>query len=65
MRILKEIIDDDIFIDLILDPKDVEQIHEQSIEPQAVNLGPLTINLWVRTATQRELYDEAHWTDDE
>ena len=58
MRIINELIDGEIFIDAILEKEEIDELHEQSIEPIQVEVNGVTINLWVRTATMRELYEE-------
>ena len=65
MRIIKELIDDDIFIDIILEPADIECLNDVSLEPAQIEIDDKVINLWVRTATTRELYDYSEWEDDE
>jgi hypothetical protein len=65
MRTICETIDDEIFVDLILEPHDEEKLHDRSIEPIRIYINGLFLNLWVRTATARELYGEQDWIDDE
>ena len=61
MKVIQETVDDELFIDLILEPREVEDLHDQSIEPSRIEINGIAINLWVRTATQRELYDDYEW----
>lgn len=57
MRTIKEVIDNEIFIDAILEPREVDNLHDQSIEPVQFEINGTVINLWIRTATMRELWD--------
>lgn len=65
MRTIQELVDEEIFIDLILEPREVTNLHDQSIEPVQLEVNGQIINLWVRTATQRELYSDWNDCDDD
>ncbi len=60
MKVIKERIDDEYYIDLILGPKDEQNLRDQSIEPVQITIGPLKFNLWVRTANANEIDDWLH-----
>lgn len=61
MKVLKERIDDDIFVDLILGPKDELNLRDQSVQPVHLTIGPMKVHLWVRTANNNEVDD---WLDE-
>ena len=65
MRTISENFDDEIYVDLILEPKEVESLHDQSIEPTRILINGIILNIWVRTATARELYGDDQYFDDE
>ena len=65
MRTINETIDDEIYIDCIIEPKDEEALHDQSLEPIRILVDGKIINIWVRRATARELYGDGQWCDDE
>lgn len=65
MRTICETIDDETYIDLILEPNDERELHDRSIEPVRIYINGQFLNLWVRTATARELYGEQDGVDDE
>jgi len=65
MRTISETIDDETYIDLIIEPEEVQAIHDRSMEPVRIIVNGAILNLWVRTATARELYGEDQYFDDE
>lgn len=65
MRIHNETIDDNVFIDFILDDNDIESLIEKSLQPKIVRLGNLNLNLWIRMATSREIYELDEFENDE
>ena len=65
MRIHNETIDDNVFIDFILDHKDIEGLIEKSLQPKILRLGNVNLNLWIRMATDRELYEIEDYENDE
>lgn len=65
MRTIYETIDDETYIDLVLEPSDEKHLRDQSIEPVRIYINGQFLNLWVRTATARELFGETDWIDDE
>lgn len=65
MRTISETIDNETYIDLIIDPTEVQELHDQSIEPVRLIVNGIILNLWVRTATARELYGDDQYFDDE
>ena|GEM_PF-6980830 len=65
MRISKEVIDDNVFIDFIMDPRDVDALKEKALEPTIIRMGELHLNFWIRMATDREMYNDFECTDDE
>lgn len=65
MRTISETIDDETYIDLVIDPSEVRSLHDQSLEPVRLIINGTILNLWVRTATARELYGDEQYFDDE
>ena len=61
MKTIHEQVDDETYIDFILEPKDFTKLQDQSLEPTQIILNNQVINVWIRPATARELYEE--WPD--
>ena len=64
MRTISETLDEEVYIDVILDPEDEEKMHDQSLDPVRVLIDGQIINIWVRMATARELYGDCYWEQD-
>jgi len=56
MRKIHEQVDDEIFLDLALNPKEITRLQEEALEPTQIILNDQIINIWVRPFTDRELY---------
>lgn len=65
MRTISETIDNETYIDLIIDPEEVQLLHDRSMEPVRLILNGTILNLWVRTATPREMFGDGQYYDDE
>jgi hypothetical protein len=63
MRTIHELVDNETYLDLVLDPKDISQLQERELEPTQVLLNGQIVNIWVRPCTNRELYE--NWESDE
>lgn len=65
MRTISETIDDETYIDLVIDPSEVEMLHDRSMKPVRLLKNGMILNIWVRTATPREIYGDGEYYDDE
>ena len=55
MQCISETSNEDIFCDVIVDQIDLEDIHERTLEPVSVDLGPFRLHLWIRLANFEEI----------
>lgn len=58
MRTIHEKIDNETYVDFVLEPKDVNKLLEKTLEPTQVILNDQIFNIWIRPATQRELDED-------
>lgn len=65
MRTISETIDNETYIDLIINPDEVQALHDRSMEPVRLIINGTILNLWVRTATPREMFGDDQFYDDE
>ena len=65
MRTISDSLEEEVYIDVILEPEDEEKIHDQSLDPVRVLVNGQIINIWVRMATARELYGDCYEDQDE
>ena len=58
MKIITEYFDNEYYIDFVLEPSEVDNMHDESIHPVTIDIFGKPVNFWIRTATQRELYED-------
>lgn len=63
MKTIHELVDNEIYLDLVLEPKEISRLQDRELEPTQVYLNGQIVNLWVRPCTDREL--ERLFEDDE
>jgi hypothetical protein len=58
MRTIHEQLDDELYLDFALEPKEITHLQEHPLEPIQILLNGQVVNIWIRPATIREMYDQ-------